>query len=240
MNFKDYKVDIPAGKRGEWEILKIKISNHEAHAFNLKKVINGRPERSILPGTYTQLRRSGGIVMTDTPAEIIDLQEIISRAKGKILINGLGLGVVLNPILANHLVTNVVVIEISQDLIDLVGRYYLQKYSPRLKIIYSDALTYSLHKNDRYNLVWHDIWDTISIDNYSEMKLLHKKYGKRCDWQESWCRSFVKKMIREEKKYGSMGATRKHWRNSEKRIEKLLGIDFSEVKKELAILNSTG
>jgi hypothetical protein len=83
-------------------------------------------------------------------------------------------------------VTHVTVIEKSPDVIKLVGPSFAD---PRVTIIEADAYTYQPPKGIRYNAVWHDIWDNICGDNTEGMGKLHRKYGRRTDWQDSWCKA---------------------------------------------------
>lgn len=126
--------------------------------------------------------------MTDTPAEIRDLYPLRRMATGQVLINGLGLGVAVEMCLSKPEVEHVTVIEISQEVIQLVGSYLKLIHGDRLTVIHADAFEYKHPKGVRYNAVWHDIWDSICADNLPEMHRLHRKYGRRTDWQGSWCR----------------------------------------------------
>lgn len=126
--------------------------------------------------------------MSDTPDEIRDLYPIVWKAQGHVLINGLGLGVVLQACLQKEDVTRATVIEISPDVIALVAPHYREKYGDRFEVIQADALAWKPPKGVRYGAVWHDIWDTICWENLESMKLLHRRYGRRADWQGSWCR----------------------------------------------------
>ena len=123
--------------------------------------------------------------MSDTPAEQRDHCEAVRRATGSCLLNGLGIGMVLKNILLKDDVTDVTVVEISQDLIDMVSPHY---NDPRVTFVCSNAFDYKPPKGKRYNMVWHDIWDYICSDNLPEMTRLHRKYGRRADWQGSWCK----------------------------------------------------
>ena len=58
----------------------------------------------------------------------------------------------------------------------------------RVTIINADAFEWKPPKDQRYDVVWHDIWDNICGDNLPEMTKLHRKYGKKTDWQGSWCK----------------------------------------------------
>lgn len=127
------------------------------------------------------------------------------------LVNGLGLGIVAKACLEKtnkkghrlfYAVEKITVIEKSADVIHLVGPSY-EKYGDRIEIINADALEYKPPKGVRYNVVWHDIWDNICSDNWETMKVLHRKYGRICEWQGSWCREEVKYNRRKEKYYES-------------------------------------
>ena len=147
-------------------------------------------------GEYKQLTRNGKVVMSNTQAEIRDHLFFIFRAKkgGNILINGLGLGVALSAILESKEVKTVTIIEKSEDVIKLVGPSF--SHDDRVKIICADAYIWKPPKGVKYDVVWHDIWDSICTDNLEEMKTLHRKYGRRCNWQGSWCRARVE-LLRE-------------------------------------------
>jgi hypothetical protein len=145
--------------------------------------------RGVPPGTYTRLMIDGKLVMSDTPDEMNDHWHAIWNAKGSCLINGLGIGMVLKNILLKDIVTDVTVVEINQDLIDLVSPYYKDS---RVGIICSDAYEYKPEKGKRYKMVWNDIWNNICSDNLEGMKKLHRKYGRRCDWQGSWGREMIR------------------------------------------------
>jgi spermidine synthase len=126
--------------------------------------------------------------MSDTPAELEDMYYFVYHAKGKVLINGLGLGAAVQAVLSKPEVEHVTVIEISEDVIKLVADHYLKRYGDRLTIIHADALTWQPPKGQKFDTVWHDIWDSICTDNLEEMGRLHRRYGKRAAWQASWCR----------------------------------------------------
>lgn len=171
-------VELPEIENGPWKISKFTVTTMDWHS--------ALRERSVPMGkSFTRLTRSGTLVMSDTPAEQRDHLEAVDNAIGSCLLNGLGLGMVLKAILLKPEVTDVTVVEISQELIDLVSPFYRDS---RIEYVCSDALTYIPPKRKRYQMVWHDIWDTICADNLTEMKALHRRYGRRADWQGSWCR----------------------------------------------------
>lgn len=174
------KVTIPAGVSGAWKIDHVTVTAEEAKWEALRAMRTGR---MVPAGTYTRLRRGHTTVMSDTPDEMRDHREPVMRATGSVLINGLGLGVVLRAILKKPEVTDVTVIEASEDVLGLVQPHYSD---PRLTIVKSDAFTWTPPKGKRYQVVWHDIWDHITPDNLPQMTKLKRKYGRRADWQGCW------------------------------------------------------
>jgi spermidine synthase len=186
------EVTAPDGKSGDWKVETFTVTEKEIELFNVRAMFKPG-SRTMEAGTYKRLMRKGEIVMSNTPAEIADLRHFIAVAKfhgGDILINGLGLGVALNGILDSDKITSVTVIEKSQDVIDLVGPSISDK---RVHIICADAFEWKPPKNIRYTCVWHDIFDDICSDNLPEMTRLHRKYAKKTDWQDSWCKALCKR-----------------------------------------------
>lgn len=143
------------------------------------------------------LRRHGTLVMSDTPDEIRDLSPILSRGKGRVLVNGLGLGCVLRGLLAKEEVEHIDVLEVSPELIELMGPYFAD--DDRVTIHEGDCFTFRWPAGTRWDCVWHDVWDDLCMENLTEggqpqpgsYEKLHRKYGRRCDWQGSWGYDFL-------------------------------------------------
>ena len=132
--------------------------------------------------------------MSDTPDELRDLSDFKYHCFGNVLINGLGLGCAVDIALASPRVTDITVVEIEPKVIDLYAKHHVA--DPRLSIRCADALTWKAKRSTRWDSVWHDIWDDICPDNLVEMKILHRRYGGRCDWQGSWCRYECQRALR--------------------------------------------
>jgi hypothetical protein len=175
------KVDLPEMSKGEW-----RVEHFITDKIDFYAIMYGRGFP--LGETFTRLMRGNTLVMSDTPAERYDHYDAIRKATGSCLINGLGLGMVLKNILLKPDVTDVTVVEISQDLIDLISPHYCD---PRITYVCHDAYTYKPEKGKRFNMVWHDIWDNMCEDNLPEMAKLHRKYGRRTDWQDSWGKRII-------------------------------------------------
>jgi len=189
----EYKSTVPEGMSGSWSVKKFTVSEEQSQIDMLRSL--GHAGRYVPPGSYTQLLHDGSTVMSDTPDECHDFREFEQNAKGHVLINGLGLGVCTQAVLRKPEVTQVTVIEIAQDVINLVAPYIAD---PRLAVICADAYTWEPPKAVRYGAVWHDIWSNLCTDNLKLMTKLHRKYGKRCEWQGSWCRDLLQWQKRRE------------------------------------------
>lgn len=184
------KSTMPPRESEHYSITQFTVSDDDIRLFNLRLMMSGQGSRRMVAGTYTRLNFKGQYdpLMSDTPAEIQDHREFIQRATGHILLNGLGLGFVLEMCMDKPDVIQATVIEIDQELIDLVAPYYHEKYPEQIQVVCADALTYKPPKGVRYGAVWHDIWPSICADNLDDMKVLSRKYGRRTDTQGSWCR----------------------------------------------------
>jgi hypothetical protein len=165
--YEKYKVDVPEGASGEWRVERFVVGDEDARWSALRAAVTGRG-REVYPGTYTRLMRGSVLVMSDTPAEVSDHREAIRRAHGRVLIHGLGLGMVLKAMLAREQVERVDVVEVSEDVIRLVAPTYTA--DPRVHIHHGDAITFRFPAGQAFDVVWHDIWDYICADNLPEMR----------------------------------------------------------------------
>ena len=98
----------------------------------------------------------GEVVMEDTPFELNNHLDFMLKAKGHVLVTGLGLGCVIRGMLANGHVDHVTCIERSQDVLDLVAPH--MPATDRLEIIKADALEWTKGTTQRFDCAWHDIW----------------------------------------------------------------------------------
>jgi len=183
-----FQVTVPEGKSGDWSVQRYTVTEEQAAAEKLHARLHG-DRRHIDAGTYTGLFQGPELIMSDTHDEYRDLWPMLWEAKGRILINGLGLGYCTQACLMLPGVEHATVIEISPDVIALVAPHYQEMFGDRLTIINADAYEWSPPKGERYDAVWHDIWGDISSANVEGMKRLHRKYGRRTAWQGSWCRA---------------------------------------------------
>lgn len=187
---------IQPGRVGPWSVQTFEIGNNDLYNF---KLMFSPGNRSTMPGTYTKLvHNKRGIVMSDTDAEISDMSGLFyKRPRGRVLVNGLGLGCVLMGLLAIPEVEHVDVVEVDEDVIELVGS---QISDQRVVIHHDDAFTIKWPAEVRWDVAWHDVWDELCVDNLSSedarpgsYAALHRKYGRKVGWQASWGFEFLQR-----------------------------------------------
>lgn len=186
MDVKKIDIEVPDGVCGDWRIESFIVSAVDAKWTAVRAAYNG-PDEYVPPGTYKRLVRGNTVVMSNTPMEVRTNEAFIRNARGNVLINGLGLGMVLSAILRKPEVESVTVVEIASEVIELVGPSF--RDDARVQIVHADALTYRPEKDERFDCIWHDIWDYICASNLPQMHQLHEKYARRATWQDSWCRT---------------------------------------------------
>jgi len=160
--------------------------------YNINVVRNSGHIFRMYEGDYIKLYVNNELMMSDTTMERISNQEFIKNAKGRVLVAGLGLGLILRPILCNTDVTEIIVIEKYPDVISLVEPKY---QNPKLKIIEADIFDYDMPKDEKFDCIYFDIWPKISIDNLLEIRKLHYKYRKNKRTKESYMESWMRKYL---------------------------------------------
>jgi hypothetical protein len=183
---------VPEGARGPWRIDSFAISEEEARFENMRALMRpGGGLMRVTAGSYKRLvHERRGVVMSNTPMEVRTNIEALIAAEGRVLVLGLGLGMLLEALLRKPAVSFVRVVEIDPDVIALVGPHFAG--DPRVEIVQGDALEYQPIPGERWNLVWADIWDTIGGDNLADMAKLGRRWNKRrADRFLAWCREIL-------------------------------------------------
>jgi len=186
---------IPEASLGEF-----KISHRTTTLSDIQmlKMRDYREYYDFKPGTYTILHGSLETIMSDTPMEIRTNVDIIRKANGKVLIGGLGLGLILLELQKNPEIESVLIIEKNQEIIDMVLPHL--KLDNRFKVVQGDIFTFELSKEQKFDTIYFDIWNGICEDNYDEMKELHKRYRKNFNLKnpqrfiDSWRKNDCKRL----------------------------------------------
>jgi spermidine synthase len=190
-----------AEKQGVAQISQFEFNEQEDMMFNLRAVRDGGSIFRMYNGKYVRLHINGELMMSDTGMERISNRAFMHKAKGRVLIAGLGIGLIISNIIENPEVTEIVVIEKYQDVIDLV----LPKFNnPKLKVICADIDEWKPEKGEKFDTIYFDIWADITTDNLEHIKKLHNRFKlfKANDgWMNSWMKEYLQDIKRKEGYY---------------------------------------
>lgn len=129
-------------------------------------------------GDYIKLIVDGELMMSNTPMEKRTSFDFVRNAEGDVFICGLGIGLVIMPLLESENVKSITVIEKYQDVIDCVLPQ-IRGYDTKNKLTVICADCFEFKTPDRYDTIFIDIWGSINRDVYeTEMKPLKNKYKK--------------------------------------------------------------
>jgi len=191
------------GKAGNADISFYRVTETGAAVHTMSQAASGRPEMAIKPGIYSMLKVDGELMMTDTPHEIRTNLDLIENARGDVLIAGLGLGMVLVPLLLNRKVKSVTVIEKSKGVIKLV-KPRIQKWRDHQGIIGAKPAPLYIINADifewdpgelSWDTIYFDIWPTIGMKNLEGGNKLKRKFKKNLR-NRGWMAVWVEKEIR--------------------------------------------
>lgn len=193
-------------KKGTARLEHYEVTREAAAFHNLRQAINNHREGGIVPGKYVRLViDKDTLMMSDAPFEARSNRDIIEAARGTVFIAGLGMGMILVPILQNPKVTTVVVAELNKDVIDLVLPQLMERapltanQKMKLVVVHQDVFD-SKPKDNYFDVIYFDIWPTICTDNikeFTKLKKLFKKSLKPGGWMKCW----VEGEVRERKTY---------------------------------------
>lgn len=150
---------------------------------------------------YKRLVLKGkGVMMSDTPMERNTNREFLTKANGDVIVFGLGLGLIILPLLSDPTIKSIRVVELDQSLIYLVTPI-LKKYDNenKLTVVQGDCFKYVPEKGSKFDTVYFDIWISISDDNYEEQKKLERGFRKYLNKEnpisyiDSWMKSYYQK-----------------------------------------------
>lgn len=196
-----------------YSINKFTLSESEIAFQSMRSEMNGNSwlTRGLMPSfEYVRLVKSKeGVMMSDTPMERNTNHNFLCSAHGDVLIFGLGLGLIILPLLKDSDVKSITVIELYQDLIDIVEPILSEHdVDNKLNIIQGDCFEYhnEIPKDTKYDCIYGDIWIDISTSNYDEMKQLNSKYRGKLNrdnpksFIDHWLKDFLVREIRKEKR----------------------------------------
>ena len=195
-HWKDFQVDYPESSVGAFSIEHFTIDEFDEKRLSIihSDGVNRDPgcgEFRRLVETSLGIGFDGAnreVWMSDTRAEILEHMPFISKIPvinpERILVNGLGLGLVVHAALKSPQVRHIDVVEHNPQVIELVGP--LLNGNGRVTVHHGDAYDMTWPDGTHWDMAWHDIWPTIDDENLPGMKKLRSRYRKAVDWQGFW------------------------------------------------------
>lgn len=140
------------------------------------------------------LMKNNDLIMCSTEFELLTNKEFIENSNGDILIIGLGLGMVVYPLLNDPTVTSIKIIENDPTLIQYIGNK-ISSYdaSNKVTIVSGDAYTYYnvMDVNEKYDTIFLDFWNQLNKENIEEVTTVKENYRTFLKDQNSillsWC-----------------------------------------------------
>ena len=127
--------------------------------------------------SYLALTEGNNIWMSLNPNEIETMKPFINKAKGNVLVLGLGMGYVPFMMAMKSEVKSITIIEKDPEIIGLFNTiiYPNFKNKEKIKIIEDDAINYT-KKNNKYDYIFADLWhspeDGLSL--FVQLKRINK------------------------------------------------------------------
>jgi len=132
----------------------------------------------------------GKAMMSDLETETITNQKFLDNVKGDVLIFGLGLGLIVFPILLDESIRTIDIVEIDTGLIEYVGNIIKKEYKfDKVNIINADLRDYHNVISKNYDTIYFDIWEFVGETEIEEINQLHKTYLpflNKNGWMDSW------------------------------------------------------
>lgn len=132
--------------------------------------------------TFPTVFENGVEWMAIKPNEIETMKQPIEKARGRVLVYGLGIGYFAYMVSQKQEVEGVTIVERDQNVINLFEKHILPQFpnKGKINIVKSDAFDYAENdmKKGSFNYVFTDLWHDVSdgVDLYVKMK----KYEGTC------------------------------------------------------------
>lgn len=206
---------VPEGKSGDIEVEHFTV---DRAASRFTAVMGGMRDY-VPPGRYARLLQGEKgtykceTLMSDTPYEHRTNRQAYEQARGRVLVAGYGLGMLLCAILRKPEVRQVVVVELSQHVLALVDphvrRFVGARAAKKLQVVDGDiyhAKERLLRRDARkFDALWFDIWGSVSTDALQEMNQLQRQYlplRAAGGWMGFWDREWLRYRRDQERRAG--------------------------------------
>ncbi len=128
-------------------------------------------------------------MMQDSHAEYKEHLWLWKKAQGKVLIGGLGIGMVNEVLISDTSITKVTILEKNQEVIDMVWPYCAK--DERFELIHADIHTWTPPEGSHWNVAWFDTYHAGDEGTHFEYRdEMLERYGSMVDevgfWGLTW------------------------------------------------------
>lgn len=168
-------VQIPEGQSGDHLIEHFTRPAGPVERSNLRTAfIGGQADKPVFfdrETTWHRLSYSGGVWMTDLPIEQQQHDnELKGVTHGSVLIGGLGVGYAVNILAARPDIKRIVVVELSQDVINLVGDH-IKDPEGKVEIVQADLMDFVKVNTESFDFAFYDIWQSDAEETFFNVVL---------------------------------------------------------------------
>ncbi|HEX8851263.1 MAG TPA: hypothetical protein VF761_17185 [Gemmatimonadaceae bacterium] len=209
---------IQPGTRGIAAVIHQTLSAEDAERARAKTIL------PVEEGESVALTIGGRCFMTDIGFERSSCLELAQNARGRVLIAGLGLGMVLPPLLEDDDVESVLIVEKVPDVIGLIAPHYEH---PKLSIARGDILTWRPRDGETFDAIYFDIWPLLTPMNLVQMAYLHRAfrpYLAADGWMASWGRQHLTATVNET----ARTSDQQGYRRLQRILERLEGMPLDQ------------
>jgi len=187
---------VPEGQRGCARIVHVKVDKLSA----IMSTMRGSP---LSPGRICQLLVRNQLAMSDGENEFRTNQLVGWKARGDVLIAGLGIGMIVLPIMAKPEVRTITIVEKEPDVRALVEgpiRRALGDRAAALRVETADIFDWK--PTGQFDTIYFDIWNEMSTDDLPTITKLKRQYRKALrpgGWMGAWNENELKARRRRER-----------------------------------------
>lgn len=229
-------ISIPAGKSGKVSLVhKVRRAGTKLSTANMRcKIFGSLKSEDLLykeETTWHSLQEEDqGVWMTDDPCEQAQMRDCIKDFKGTVLVGGLGLGIVAKMLAGNEAVKEIVVVEKSQDIINLVWNSTLAATDTSkaiLQVVCQDLFEYLEETEKIFDNAIYDIWQSDGEYTFFRVVLPLRQLseGKVVDEIVCWNEDVMRGQINMNLQHRTMGVFHEEFAKVQKKSCKEL-LDF--------------
>lgn len=143
--------DYPLSKKGSAELTR---KNYAKGIYMMEGVRDTDFFCVEKPIPVTNLKIKNKVVMVDDPLHQWGMEDLAKNSHGKVLVGGLGLGLIAHELAKNPRVEDIVVVEKNPDVIDLVGPLI----PPKVRLKQGDIFDRQYSEAGDYDTIILDLW----------------------------------------------------------------------------------